>query len=76
MICGAVWLLRKREPNIERPYKAPLLFIVAPLGIIFNVWLMTSLRLDTWKAFLIWGTLGVLVYFFYSRHKSNLNNPE
>lgn len=76
MICGAVWLLRKREPHIERPYKAPLLYIVAPLGIIFNVWLMTSLRVDTWKAFLIWGTLGILVYFLYSRHKSNLNQPD
>lgn len=73
MISGAVWLLRKREPDLERPYKAPALWLVAPMGILFNLGLMTQVQAATWRAFLIWSTLGVLVYFFYSRKKSKLH---
>ncbi|MEA5425946.1 MULTISPECIES: APC family permease [Arcicella] len=73
MISGAVLLLRYQQPDIERPYKAPLIWFVAPMGVLFNVFLMTQVRRETWHAFLIWSTLGILVYFLYSRNKSNLN---
>lgn len=76
MICGAVWLLRVREPNLERPYKAPALPVIATLGILANLYLMWNLRTDTKIAFLVWGTLGLIVYFVYSRKHSNLNNPQ
>ncbi|MCK8491900.1 MULTISPECIES: APC family permease [Spirosoma] len=76
MICGAVWLLRVREPNLERPYKTPALPVVATLGILANLYLMWNLRVDTKIAFLVWGALGLIVYFLYSRKHSNLNNPE
>jgi APA family basic amino acid/polyamine antiporter len=76
MICGAVWLLRVREPNLERPYKTPALPLVATCGILANLYLMWNLRTDTKIAFLVWGTLGIIVYFAYSRKHSNLNNPE
>lgn len=75
MICGAVWLLRRREPNLERPYRTPALPVVATLGILANLYLMYNLRTDTKISFLIWCTLGVIVYFAYSRRHSNLNSP-
>jgi basic amino acid/polyamine antiporter, APA family len=73
MICGAVWILRKREPNLERPYKTPALPVVATLGMAFNLFLMTQVRQNTWIAFMIWGSLGIIVYFAYSRKHSNLH---
>jgi APA family basic amino acid/polyamine antiporter len=73
MICGAVWILRVKEPQLDRPYKAPFLPVVATLGMGFNIFLMTRVRPDTWKAFLIWSTIGVIVYFLYSRKHSNLH---
>ncbi len=73
MVCGAVWLLRVREPNLERHYKTPWLPLVATLGMGFNLFLMTQVREHTWYAFLIWGAIGILVYFLYSRRNSNLN---
>ncbi|GAA4412474.1 amino acid permease [Nibrella viscosa] len=76
MICAAVWLLRVREPNLERPYRTPALPVIATLGIVANLYLMYNLRTDTKIAFVIWGTLGIIVYFLYSRRHSNLNNPE
>jgi basic amino acid/polyamine antiporter, APA family len=75
MISGAVLLLRYQQPNIERPYKAPAILFVAPMGVLFNVFLMTQTRPDTQKAFLIWSALGIIIYFLYSRGRSNLNKP-
>lgn len=72
MVCLAVLILRKREPNLERPYKTPMVNIIAPLGVLFNIFLMTQVRIHTWYAFIIWGTLGVAVYFLYSKRNSNL----
>lgn len=76
MICAAVWLLRVREPNLERPYRTPALPVIATLGILANLYLMYNLRTDTKIAFVVWGTLGIIVYFLYSRKHSKLNNPE
>ncbi|WP_177225885.1 APC family permease [Arsenicibacter rosenii] len=73
MICGAVWLLRVREPNLERPYRTPALPVVATLGILANLYLMWNLRVDTKIAFVVWGSLGLIVYFLYGRRHSNLN---
>lgn len=73
MVCGAVWLLRVKEPQLERPYRTPILPVVATLGMGFNLFLMTQVREHTWMAFIIWGAIGVLVYFLYSRRNSKLN---
>jgi basic amino acid/polyamine antiporter, APA family len=73
MISGAVLLLRYQQPNIERPYKAPWIWFVAPMGILFNVGLMTQTQAVTQRAFLIWSALGAVIYFLYSSRKSNLN---
>lgn len=76
MISGAVLLLRYQKPDIERPYKAPAIWFVAPMGVLFNLFLMSRLRTDTWYAFLIWSAIGIIVYFVYSRYKSNLNSMD
>ncbi|NJN34045.1 MAG: amino acid permease [Saprospiraceae bacterium] len=76
MISGAVLLLRFQEPDLERPYKAPLIYFVAPMGVLFNVFLMTKVRPDTWTAFFVWSAIGIAVYFIYSKNSSNLNKLE
>jgi basic amino acid/polyamine antiporter, APA family len=76
MISGAVLLLRFQQPDIERPYKAPWIFFVAPMGVLFNVFLMTRVRPETWNYFLIWSAIGIAVYFLYSRNRSHLNQTE
>jgi len=74
MVCVAVLVLRIKEPDLDRPYRTPAVYFVAPAGFLFNIFLMTNVQENTWYAFLIWGTIGVLVYFLYSRRHSNLNN--
>lgn len=73
MVCLAVLILRQREPNRERPFKTPLLMLVAPLGIITNVALMSLLDSKAQLFAFVWMGIGLVVYFIYSKSKSNLN---
>jgi APA family basic amino acid/polyamine antiporter len=73
MVCVAVLILRIKQPGLDRPYKTPFIYFVAPAGALFNVFLMSYVRIHTWYAFLIWGAIGVLVYFLYSRRHSHLH---
>jgi basic amino acid/polyamine antiporter, APA family len=73
MVCLAVWILRVKEPGLERPYRTPYLPVIASLGIISNLILMSQVRIGTWYAFIGWGLLGIVVYFVYSRKNSNLH---
>lgn len=74
MVCLAVLILRHRDPNRERPFKAPALNIIAPLGIIVNGLLIITLNSLAQKLALVWLLLGLLVYFFYGRRNSKLND--
>jgi APA family basic amino acid/polyamine antiporter len=67
LVCAAVWLLRVKSPEIERPFRAPALPVVASLGIVINGAVMISLGVDTWIRFLVWMVLGLAIYFGYSR---------
>jgi APA family basic amino acid/polyamine antiporter len=74
MICIAVLVLRKREPNLPRPYKVKFLPFVACAGFVFNVILMFSLDKATWFRLIVWGAIGIIIYFLYSARHSNLND--
>ncbi len=74
MICGAVLILRIKEPGIHRPYKVKNIRLVATLGMVFNLLLMLSLDGATWIRFVVWSIIGLLVYFMYSAKHSNLND--
>lgn len=74
MVCLAVLILRFRDPNRERPFKAPFLTIVAPLGIIVNTILILMLDGLAQKLAFGWLLLGLVVYFAYGRPNSFLNN--
>lgn len=72
MVCMAVMVLRVKKPDLERPYKTPAVYLVGTLGVGFNLFLMTQVRTETWYTFLIWGSIGILVYLLYSKRNSNL----
>ncbi len=73
MICAAVLVLRKKQPNLHRPFKVKYLPLVAGLGLGFNILLMFSLDGATWLRLLVWSIVGIAVYFLYSAKHSKLN---
>ena len=70
LVSIAVIILRYREPNRHRAFRAPLGPVFPVLSIIFCIVLMMGLEVLTWTAFFIWLFTGLLIYFFYSRHRS------
>jgi basic amino acid/polyamine antiporter, APA family len=76
MVCIAVWILRKREPDLPRNFKVPALPVIATLGIIINIYLMVNLSIGAQLLSLSWLGLGVIIYFLYSRRNSKLNNSK
>jgi APA family basic amino acid/polyamine antiporter len=76
VVCIAVVIMRKKEPFLPRPFKTPWVPLLPWLGVLVNVGLMAALGADTWAAFLIWMTLGLAIYFSYSRRTSRVQKAE
>jgi APA family basic amino acid/polyamine antiporter len=70
LVAIAVLILRYREPERHRSFRAPLGPVFPVLSIIFCIVLMMGLEVMTWMAFFAWLLAGLLIYFFYSRHRS------
>jgi basic amino acid/polyamine antiporter, APA family len=64
--------LRIRRPDLDRPFKVPGVWIVAPASAFVALFLMYSLPSETWVRLLIWMALGVVVYFLYGARHSTL----
>jgi len=65
-----VLVLRITEPDLARPFRAPAVHIVAPLGAASSLFLMLGLPFDTWVRFAVWLLVGLLLYGFYGRRHS------
>ena len=72
LVCLSVWILRRVEPSLKRPFRTPLVPLVPILGVIFCGFLMASLPGVTWIRFFIWMALGFVIYFAYGRFHSRL----
>jgi APA family basic amino acid/polyamine antiporter len=70
IVCAGVLVLRKRRPELHRPFKTPWVPYVPILGIVVSSLLMLSLPLDTWIRLVVWLVLGLVIYFTYGRHHS------
>jgi APA family basic amino acid/polyamine antiporter len=62
--------LRRRYPDLERPFRVPALPLVATAAILSSLALMATLPGATWIRLAIWALLGFCVYFFYARDNS------
>jgi APA family basic amino acid/polyamine antiporter len=72
IVCIAVMVLRKTNPDQARPFRTPLVPIVPILGILFNGYMMYKLGWVNWARLIIWLVIGLVVYFTYSRHHSRV----
>ncbi len=72
IVCAGVWLLRIRRPELNRPFKTPMVPAVPIIGIAISILLMLALPGDTWLRLVIWLALGMIIYFTYGRHHSRV----
>ncbi|BCJ48568.1 amino acid transporter [Actinoplanes sp. NBRC 14428] len=67
-----VIVLRRTRPEMPRPYRVPWSPVLPILGVLFAVYLMSDLPLDTWIRFVVWLVVGMLIYFLYGYRNSRL----
>jgi len=72
MVSIAVLILRVKEPNRHRPFKTPLVWIMAPLSAAGCAFLFWNLPHDAKMVLPIWGGIGLVVYLLYGVHKSHV----
>ncbi len=72
VVCGSVLLLRIRRPEAVRPFRCPLLFVAAPVGILVNILMMLFLPVHSWERLVIWMAAGMVLYFCFGYWNSSL----
>ena len=72
MVCIAIIILRRTNPNQPRPFRTPWVPMIPLLGIGFNGYMMLKLGWINWARLTIWLAIGLIVYFSYSRHHSRV----
>ncbi|MFM6853089.1 MAG: amino acid permease [Sphingopyxis sp.] len=72
MVSIAVLALRIKDPARHRPFKTPFVWIVAPLSILGCAGLYLLLPFEAKMVLPVWGSLGLAIYFLYSRSRSHV----
>jgi len=72
IVCAAVLIMRRTNPEMPRPFRCPLVPLVPALGIGFCLLLMFSLPVENWVRLVVWLLIGFAIYFSYGRSHSVL----
>ena len=72
LVSVGVWVLRRREPGIRRPFRTPWVPFVPILSAVSCLVLMLGLPGDTWIRLFVWLAVGMAIYFGYGRRRSAL----
>jgi APA family basic amino acid/polyamine antiporter len=70
IVCAAVLVMRRTNPDARRPFRVPLVPITPILGILSCLLLMFSLPAANWVRLLGWLGAGLVIYFAYGRRNS------
>jgi APA family basic amino acid/polyamine antiporter len=65
-------VLRMVDPGLHRPFRAPAIWIVGPLGAATSTFLMFGLPVDTWMRLVVWLVIGLAIYFGYGAKRSRI----
>jgi APA family basic amino acid/polyamine antiporter len=76
IVSAGIVVLRRREPDLPRPFRVPVYWLTAPLGALSALYLMVSLPLRTWMRLIIWFVIGMVVYVVYGRSHSHTARKE
>lgn len=72
IVCAGVIAVRKLHPDMPRPFKMPFGILLPVLGVLSCGALIAFLPLETHLRFVIWLTIGMVIYFAYGMRHSKL----
>jgi APA family basic amino acid/polyamine antiporter len=70
IVCGGVIVLRRRNPDMPRPFRTPWVPVIPALGMAVNVLLMFGLGASNWARLIGWLAIGLMIYFGRRRSRS------
>lgn len=71
-----VIILRKKRPDLKRPFRTPLMPYLPIMAILSAAFLVINLPRLTLIRFVVWVAIGTVIYFAYSKKHSILNQNE
>ncbi|MDR2955533.1 MAG: amino acid permease [Prevotella sp.] len=74
IVCISIIVLRKTQPQLNRPFRTPFVPFIPLLGATICIVQMVSLPWSTWARLIGWTILGLIIYFTYGLKNSKLNN--
>ena len=72
LVCLGLVLLRKSDPDLPRPFRAPGSPYLPILGALVCGFMVFGLGWENWARLFVWMALGMMVYFGYSRKHSKV----
>jgi basic amino acid/polyamine antiporter, APA family len=72
LVAAGVMVLRRKDPNRQRPFRTPALWFVGPAAMVGCVILFISLGWYTISLFLLWAAIGLVTYYLYGYRRSAL----
>ncbi|WP_446211516.1 amino acid permease [Micromonospora sp. IBSANI012] len=76
LVSVAVPILRRKRPDLDRPFKVPFSPVLPIVSALACLYLMLNLSVETWIRFLIWMLLGAVIYFGYGYRRNRLATAE
>ena len=73
LVCAGVIIMRRKNPELVRGFRTPMVPLVPILGIIVCGAMIFGLGWPNWMRLLIWLAIGFVIYFGYSARNSKLN---
>ena len=72
-VCLGVLVLRFTRPDLARPFRVPMFWLICPLGALACLALFMQAFVVHWHLFVGWTVLGLFIYFGYGIRNSKLN---
>lgn len=70
LVSIGVIILRYKDPDRRRAFRVPFGPVIPGLSVFFCILLMAGLPIITWLRFFVWLSIGLVIYVFYSRKRS------
>jgi APA family basic amino acid/polyamine antiporter len=72
LVCLGIFILRRTDPDLERPFRTPWYKVVCILGAAICLCMIASEGWENWARLIVWLLIGFVIYFNYSIKRSHV----